>query len=56
MAVLMPMRRPLLSSKTPPELPGFIAASVWMTLRIGIPLAPAHRSRQPSELCACIDA
>ena len=42
MAVLMPMRRPLLSSNTPPELPGLIAASVWMTLRIGTPRAPAQ--------------
>ena len=40
MAVLIPMRRPLLSSSTPPELPGLMAASVWITLRMGTPLAP----------------
>jgi len=38
MAVLMPMRRPALSSSGPPELPGLIAASVWMTSWIGRPL------------------
>ena len=42
MAVLMPMRRPRLSSNTPPELPGLMAASVCMTLRIGTPRAPAR--------------
>jgi hypothetical protein len=30
MAVLMPMSRPLMSISAPPELPGLIAASVWM--------------------------
>ena len=30
MAVLIPIRRPLASSKGPPELPLLIAASVWM--------------------------
>ena len=29
--VLTPIRRPALSSKGPPELPGFMAASVWIT-------------------------
>ena len=29
--VLTPMRRPALSSNGPPELPGLMAASVWMT-------------------------
>ena len=30
-AVLMPTTRPLPSASAPPELPGFSAASVWMT-------------------------
>ena len=29
-AVLMPMRLPSMSISAPPELPGLIAASVWM--------------------------
>ena len=29
MAVLMPITRPLRSTKGPPELPGLIEASVW---------------------------
>ena len=33
-AVLTPTTRPLESSKGPPELPGFTAASVWMTSEI----------------------
>jgi hypothetical protein len=31
MAVLMPTRRPRASTSAPPELPGLIAASVWIT-------------------------
>ena len=30
-AVLMPITRPCESASAPPELPGFSAASVWMT-------------------------
>ena len=30
MAVLMPMSRPSTSTSAPPELPGLMAASVWM--------------------------
>ena len=33
-AVLMPMSRPALSISGPPELPGLIAASVWIRLSI----------------------
>jgi hypothetical protein len=29
-AVLMPIRRPFMSTSAPPELPGLMAASVWM--------------------------
>src|SRR5919201_127287 len=35
---LTPITRPLESSSGPPELPGLIAASVWMALEIGKPL------------------
>jgi hypothetical protein len=37
--VLMPMRLPPLSRSGPPLLPGFIAASVWITSCIGLPVA-----------------
>ncbi len=30
MAALMPISRPFMSTRAPPELPGLIAASVWM--------------------------
>ena len=36
-AVLIPMTLPSESSKPPPELPGLIAASVWMRLRMTVP-------------------
>ena len=39
MAVLMPMTSPRLFSSGPPELPGLIAASVWIMLAMGRPLA-----------------
>jgi hypothetical protein len=29
-AVLMPTSRPAMSTRAPPELPGLMAASVWM--------------------------
>lgn len=48
MAVLMPIRRPLLLSSTPPELPGLMAASVWMTFLMGTPLKPGVASSRPS--------
>ena len=35
-AVLMPMTLPSASSSGPPELPGLIAASVWMRLLRGL--------------------
>ena len=40
MAVLTPIRRPLLSSSGPPELPGLIDASVCTQPVIGRPLTP----------------
>ena len=43
-AVLMQTRRPLLSSNGPPLFPGFIAASVCTTLRIGRPVFPLGSS------------
>ena len=39
--VLTPIRRPAQSSSGPPELPGLMAASVWITSRIGRPLGDA---------------
>ena len=36
-AVLIPITLPAESSSPPPELPGLIAASVWMRLRITVP-------------------
>ena len=47
-AVLMPTTRPAPSTSAPPELPGFRAASVWMTFsttRRGPPRAPTGRER-----------
>ena len=46
MAVLMPTTRPRESTSGPPELPGFSAASVWMTFSISRPLL--DRSERPS--------
>src|SRR5215208_5574533 len=39
-AVLIPTTLPEASASGPPELPGFIAASVWMTFSIRRPLSP----------------
>ena len=36
-AVLMPTTSPCASRRAPPELPGLIAASVWMRLLIWVP-------------------
>ena len=36
-AVLMPMTLPAESSSAPPELPGLMAASVWIRLRMIVP-------------------
>jgi hypothetical protein len=36
-AVVTPITRPAESSSGPPELPGLIAASVWMTFAISRP-------------------
>ena len=36
-AVLMPMTLPPLSSRAPPELPGLIAASVWIRFLSAVP-------------------
>ena len=47
MAVLMPTRRPRESSSTPPELPGLMAASVWITFLMGTPLGPGVASSRP---------
>ena len=43
-----PMSSPLVSSRGPPELPGLMAASVWMTFLMGTPLKPGVASSRPS--------
>ena len=47
-AELTPITRPALSSSGPPELPGLMAASVWMTPLISRPEAAGRR--RPSAL------
>jgi hypothetical protein len=42
-AVVTPISRPAESSNGPPELPGLIAVSVWMTLEISLPLLVGRR-------------
>ena len=54
---LMPMTRPAASISGPPELPGLIAASVWMTLSIWKPSGAVDRAlraprRRRSSACA----
>ena len=34
------MSSPLVSSRGPPELPGLMAASVWITFSMGLPVLP----------------
>ena len=43
----MPMTRPALSSSGPPELPGLMAASVWITPWIGRFVAPVISRPRP---------
>ena len=45
MAVFTPTSDPLLSSNGPPEFPGLMAASVWMTPAMGRPVAALAISR-----------
>ena len=47
-AVLTPTTRPRASTSGPPELPGFKAASVWITSSISRP--PTERNERPSAL------
>ena len=42
-AVVTPISRPAESSSGPPELPGLIAVSVWITLAISRPLLVGKR-------------
>ena len=42
-AVLTPISRPAESSSGPPELPGLIAVSVWITFEISRPLLVGSR-------------
>ena len=46
MATFMPIIRPLVSSSGPPELPGFMAASVWMIDFISPPVRLGKRPVQ----------
>ena len=46
----MPIIRPLVSSSGPPELPGFIAASVWMIDFISRPSIRLGRVRFRLEM------
>ncbi len=39
--VFMPISRPALSNSGPPELPGLIAASVWIMSRMVTPPMPS---------------
>src|ERR687897_507989 len=47
-AVFIPTTRPEVSASGPPELPGLIAASVWMTFSMRRPLSPLME--RPSAL------
>ena len=48
-AVLIPTTRPRASASAPPELPGFSAASVWMTSSTTRIVAPARVGQRPAE-------
>ena len=48
-AVLIPTTRPRPSTSAPPELPGFSAASVWITSSIALRVSPSPTgSERPS--------
>jgi hypothetical protein len=49
---LTPMTRPAPSSSGPPELPGLIGASVWMTLSIEKPLGALIARPTPETMPA----
>ena len=53
-AVLMPMTSPFASTSAPPELPGLMAASVWMRLRsercCPVPHASSTTTSRPRAL------
>jgi hypothetical protein len=56
-AVLMPISRPSWVTSAPPELPGLIAASVWINGRSGAVVAtakarPGPRARRPARTAA----
>src|SRR5581483_723790 len=48
-AVLIPTTRPTPSARAPPELPGFSAASVWITLSTIRVVEPGARRQRPPE-------
>ena len=49
-AVLMPTTAPVASTSGPPELPGLIAASVWIRLVIRWPLSTAMSRPLPDRI------
>ena len=53
MAVFMPINLPWESKSGPPEFPGLIAASVWMTFVIGLPVG-LRTSRPRPEMTPCV--
>ena len=57
MAVLMPMTAPVASTSAPPELPGLIAASVWMASMTAtvspLPSSRTGRGRNPASAPIC---
>ena len=55
-AVLIPTTRPRMSARAPPELPGFSAASVWITFstsRLACPSRAAQRAAEGADDTGC---
>ena len=53
MAVFMPINLPWESKSGPPEFPGLIAASVWITFVIGLPVG-LRTSRPKPLITPCV--
>ena len=53
-AVLMPMTLPPASRSGPPLLPGLIAASVWIRLRIAVPSVDRRWSGRGRRRCPLV--
>jgi len=50
MAVFIPITCPCVLSRGPPELPGFIGASVWIVFGMENPIPEAAGSNRPTPL------